>query len=60
MKILLTLKKHMPDNKTELQEQEAPVKNTDNAFVKVDADGKPSIPKDEANNNETNSREEEG
>lgn len=38
-------------------EQDAPAKNTDNAFVKVGEDGKPEMPVDKASDN--NSREEE-
>ena len=34
----------MPINDTEFQEQEAPVKNTDDAFVQVGKDGSPVIP----------------
>ena len=38
------LKKYMEEKKTSLQEQNAPVKNTDNAFVKVRRDGSPEMP----------------
>ena len=34
----------MDNNKNQLQEQEAPAKNHDNAFVKVGEDGAPVIP----------------
>jgi len=34
----------MDKNSTGLREQEAPEKNTDNAFVKVGEDGSPQIP----------------
>jgi|GEM_PF-2584089 len=37
------------DNNQKPQPQEAPLKNTDNAFVQVSSDGSPSIPQ---NNNE--------
>ena len=38
-------------NENELREQEAPLKNTDRAFVRVDKDGHPDFPreKNEAN-----------
>ena len=34
----------MPINDTEFQEQEAPLKNTDDAFVQVGKDGSPVMP----------------
>ncbi len=34
-----------------LQEQSAPDKNSDNAFVKVGADGKPEMPKSDDDKN---------
>jgi hypothetical protein len=34
----------MEKNNDRFQEQEAPRKNTDNAFVKVGEDGKPEMP----------------
>ena len=34
----------MDKNEKDLQEQEAPLKNTDKAFVKVNEDGSPKIP----------------
>jgi hypothetical protein len=34
----------MDNNKENLQEQEAPLKNTDNAYVKVGKDGAPEFP----------------
>ena len=34
----------MEKKKTELSEQHAPEKNTDNSFVRVDRDGSPKIP----------------
>jgi hypothetical protein len=34
----------MEKNKENLQEQEAPLKNTDNAYVKVGKDGAPEFP----------------
>ena len=37
----------MDKKDTDLQEQEAPLKNTDNAFVQVSEDGSPSIPKED-------------
>ena len=33
-------------NREEFPEQQAPAKNTDNAFVQVSEDGSPSIPKE--------------
>jgi hypothetical protein len=40
--------KNQEHKNTELQEQEAPLKNTDNAFVKVGEDGKPHMPEDDS------------
>ena len=34
----------MDTNEKKLQEQDAPVKNTDHAFVQVGSDGQPVIP----------------
>ena len=34
----------MDKNEKQLQEQDAPLKNTDNAFVQVSKDGTPSMP----------------
>ncbi len=34
----------MNKEETRLQEQEAPAKNTDNAFVQVGANGEPQLP----------------
>lgn len=34
----------MERNENRFEEQEAPLKNTDNAFVKVGEDGKPEMP----------------
>jgi hypothetical protein len=53
----------MDKDQTKLEPQEAPLKNTDKAFVRVDKDGKPLIPgkdekKDEAER--INENEEEG
>ncbi len=42
----------------ELQEQEAPLKNTDNAFVKVGDDGKPVMPEEESTVQEEDEEEE--
>ena len=42
------------DKNKNLEEQEAPEKNTDNAFVRVREDGKPEIP-DRNNTNEDES-----
>ena len=36
----------MNNDENKLQEQKAPVKNTDNAFVQVGEDGAPKIPDD--------------
>lgn len=38
----------MDKNEKTLQEQEAPLKNTDDAFVKVSRDGSPNFPLDES------------
>lgn len=37
----------MEKNNNQFQEQEAPQKNTDNAFVQVGEDGKPQMPEKE-------------
>ena len=39
-----TINNHMDRNKNELQEQEAPLKNTDRAYVQVREDGSPAMP----------------
>ncbi|HVG40368.1 MAG TPA: hypothetical protein VM888_02060 [Chitinophagaceae bacterium] len=38
------------DKKEQLEEQDAPHKNTDNAFVRVGEDGKPELPEDDNTN----------
>jgi hypothetical protein len=38
------LKSNMEKNENKLQEQDAPLKNTDGAFVKVNKDGSPGMP----------------
>jgi hypothetical protein len=40
----------MDNTETKLQEQEAPLKNTDNAFVKVNKDGSPGMDADTSDN----------
>lgn len=42
----------MDKNKDQLKEQDAPLKNTDGAFVKVNKDGSPGKPQSAENNNE--------
>lgn len=46
------------NSKIKLEEQEAPLKNTDNAFVKVNRDGSPEMP--EVNKDEEGDEEERG
>ena len=46
----------MDKKETHLQEQEAPLKNTDNAFVKVNKDGSPSLQNDKKPEENTGSR----
>lgn len=45
----------MENNNKNLQEQQAPLKNTDDAFVQVGKDGEPIIPQtaDDKNRNES-------
>ena len=38
------IKKQVMDNNQKREPQEAPLKNTDNAFVQVGADGSPAMP----------------
>jgi hypothetical protein len=40
-----------------LEEQQAPLKNTDNAFVKVGHDGEPIMPKEEKREETENQRD---
>jgi hypothetical protein len=42
----------MDKNKDKFKEQDAPLKNTDRAFVKVNKDGSPGIPQSVENNKE--------
>ena len=42
----------MDKNKDKLKEQDAPLKNTDGAFVKVNNDGSPGVPQSAENSNE--------
>jgi hypothetical protein len=42
----------MDKNKDRLKEQDAPLKNTDRVFVKVNKDGSPGIPQSAENNKE--------
>lgn len=52
MQFLHITKTMVMDKKTEeLQPQEAPLKNTDNAFVQVSEDGSPAMPR-QTNENE--------
>jgi hypothetical protein len=44
---LLKKRKNMDSKETKLHEQDAPLKNTDDAFVQVGEDGLPIIPKQE-------------
>ena len=48
----------MEDNNKQLQEQEAPLKNHDNAFVQVGKNGEPVIPQ-QANEKEAQPREDD-
>ena len=43
----------MNNTDTKLKEQEAPLKNTDNAFVKVNKDGSPGIETTDASNTDS-------
>ena len=49
----------MDKEQKNLDQQEAPLKNTDNAFVKVNSDGKPEMPVDEQQQQEEASLEQE-
>jgi hypothetical protein len=42
----------MDKNKDKFKEQDAPLKNTDRAFVKVNKDGSPGIPQTSENDKE--------
>ena len=42
----------MDKNENKLKEQDAPLKNTDGAFVKVNNDGSPGMPQSTENNEE--------
>jgi hypothetical protein len=42
----------MERNDDKFREQEAPLKNTDQAFVQVGADGHPQMPREEEKNEE--------
>jgi hypothetical protein len=42
----------MEKNENKLKEQDAPLKNTDGAFVKVNNDGSPSVSQSAQNDNE--------
>lgn len=53
MKALLNQLFFMDKNEHILQEQDAPLKNTDDAFVQVSKDGSPAIP-------QTNSGDDDG
>jgi len=44
----------MNTDKQQVQPQDAPDKNTDAAFVKVGADGKPVLPQDEPSTEDNN------
>ena len=46
---LISILKKIMSNDKKFPEQEAPVKNTDNAFVQVGEDGAPVIPSTEEN-----------
>jgi|GEM_PF-5415003 len=41
------------DNENKFPEQDAPVKNTDNAYVKVGKDGAPELPAEMKTENDT-------
>jgi len=49
----------MERDENKLQEQEAPLKNTDNAFVQVNKDGTPSMPTSSTNETEEGKRKDE-
>jgi hypothetical protein len=44
-------------DKNKFEQQEAPIKNTDNAFVKVGKDGAPVVPNVEKENNDRQSED---
>ena len=48
----------MERDENKLQEQEAPLKNTDNAFVQVNKDGSPLMPSSNEEKKEETKREE--
>lgn len=48
----------MENNKNKLKEQDAPLKNTDGAFVKVSTDGSPAISQTADNSNNEQMQEE--
>ena len=48
----------MEKNEKALQEQQAPLKNTDKAFVQVGKDGEPVIPQNAENKNHNDKSEE--
>jgi hypothetical protein len=50
----------MDKKHTELEEQEAPLKNTDNAYVQVGEDGNPVIPENEPSEKTETSEKEKG
>lgn len=53
IKFLCAIEKQVMDKKdNELQEQQAPLKNTDKAFVKVGHEGEPVIPENTGNKQE--------
>ena len=54
--LLLIKPINMNKKEENLQEQEAPVKNTDKAFVRVNTDGSPVIPKTEKEKGEEESK----
>ncbi|MCU7547663.1 hypothetical protein OCK74_00995 [Chitinophagaceae bacterium LB-8] len=47
----------MENNKDRLKEQDAPLKNTDRAFVKVNRDGTPGLPQTAENNDDRKQKE---
>ena len=47
----------MDKKQTQFEEQEAPLKNTDNAFVQVNKDGSPVIPEPAERNSEDQEKE---
>ena len=50
----------MERNNERFPEQDAPRKNTDNAFVQVGEDGKPAIPENNEKKEQGNKEEESG